>query len=332
MYTSDKTSDLRTDWDRMHLRKKKKKESIDPTTKRLLDQGIINIDSPRGYGKKKSATKKLKELGMVTYDFWSGVKYILGLSMLLWWLPLFGPMLAGYVGGRRTGGPKKGLLAAILSLGIIGGIHYMFLNNLMPSQFSVIMSAPSIILSSLAAKPFLAPYVEFLRLYWSAFFTSVLGGLPYTPNSYIITAIFAYIGGIITVDKEREYARAENKEKPSITINLSQLSSRLNPTSSNSGFQGAQKSDAGGVKSRNPRSWNANAAKGQNDHLNDLKKIQFKKMRKAETKGKSGEKSPPLTGSSSEKKVMKKKDKSEKKIPKRPVKHHSANNDDWELL
>ena len=37
----------------------------------------------------------------VVYSFWSASKYVLVLSLILWWLPMFGQMIAGYVGGRR---------------------------------------------------------------------------------------------------------------------------------------------------------------------------------------------------------------------------------------
>ncbi|HET7314364.1 hypothetical protein [Salinisphaera sp.] len=36
------------------------------------------------------------------------------ISLVLFWLPLVGPLLAGFVGGRTAGGAGRGLLAAIL--------------------------------------------------------------------------------------------------------------------------------------------------------------------------------------------------------------------------
>ena len=46
--------------------------------------------------------------GPVVYSFWSAVKYTFTLSLLLWWLPIFGQMIAGYVGGRRAGVALEG--------------------------------------------------------------------------------------------------------------------------------------------------------------------------------------------------------------------------------
>lgn len=36
------------------------------------------------------------------------------ISLVLFWLPLAGPLLAGFVGGRAAGGAERGLLAAML--------------------------------------------------------------------------------------------------------------------------------------------------------------------------------------------------------------------------
>lgn len=36
------------------------------------------------------------------------------LSLLLFWLPLLGPLIAGFVGGRAAGSASRGLLAAVL--------------------------------------------------------------------------------------------------------------------------------------------------------------------------------------------------------------------------
>lgn len=41
------------------------------------------------------------------------------LSLLLFWLPLLGPLLAGFVGGRTAGSASQGLLAAILPTAVL---------------------------------------------------------------------------------------------------------------------------------------------------------------------------------------------------------------------
>lgn len=41
------------------------------------------------------------------------------ISLLLFWLPLAGPLLAGFVGGRTAGSAGRGLLAAILPAAVL---------------------------------------------------------------------------------------------------------------------------------------------------------------------------------------------------------------------
>src|SRR3989337_919678 len=53
------------------------------------------------------------------FSFWSAVKYVTLLSILLWWLPTFGQMIAGYVGGRRAGSPWRGVAAALVPVVLI---------------------------------------------------------------------------------------------------------------------------------------------------------------------------------------------------------------------
>ena len=39
---------------------------------------------------------------------------MLGLSLLLFWLPIVGPLIAGYVGGRMAGGVGRAVTLAVL--------------------------------------------------------------------------------------------------------------------------------------------------------------------------------------------------------------------------
>lgn len=49
----------------------------------------------------------------------AGAIWMLVISLLLFWLPLIGPLLAGIVGGKRAGGVGEAILAAFLpALGI----------------------------------------------------------------------------------------------------------------------------------------------------------------------------------------------------------------------
>ena len=48
--------------------------------------------------------------------------WIVALSILLGWIPVVGPAIAGYVGGRKAGSPGRGVVAGIIpaiALGVL---------------------------------------------------------------------------------------------------------------------------------------------------------------------------------------------------------------------
>ncbi len=56
----------------------------------------------------------------------SGALWILGLSILLFWLPVVGPLLAGFVGGKKSGGVAHGIVAVFLPAMLVGAFFFMF--------------------------------------------------------------------------------------------------------------------------------------------------------------------------------------------------------------
>ncbi|MBS63943.1 hypothetical protein [Salinisphaera sp.] len=56
----------------------------------------------------------MKQGSLVMAMIWMAV-----LSLLLFWLPLLGPLIAGFVGGRTAGSAGRGLLAAVLPAAVL---------------------------------------------------------------------------------------------------------------------------------------------------------------------------------------------------------------------
>ena len=84
-------------------------DADDEITNTLIDRGVYRLSEVY----EDEEIKKFKDI-QVPYSFWSAVKYSFILTVLLWWLPVFGQMVAGFVSGRRAGKPWKGVLAALL--------------------------------------------------------------------------------------------------------------------------------------------------------------------------------------------------------------------------
>ncbi len=139
------------------------------------------------------------------YSFVSGVKYILTFSLLLWWLPTLGQMIAGYVGGRKTGGPWKGVAAAVLPVALIFGLTYMYDHGVLTGQIQFVISIPAMVGGSAAAMiPVLSPYIEFAMEYLAAFVATLRITFAAGLNGYFVTIIFAYIGGVVGQQVKRE--------------------------------------------------------------------------------------------------------------------------------
>ena len=48
--------------------------------------------------------------------------WMVGLAVLLGWIPIVGPAIAGYVGGRKAGSVGRGIIAGIIPAVILGAI------------------------------------------------------------------------------------------------------------------------------------------------------------------------------------------------------------------
>jgi len=56
----------------------------------------------------------------------AGAVWILVLSLLLFWLPVAGPLIAGFVGGKKAGGVAAGIVAVFLPAIVLGMFFFVF--------------------------------------------------------------------------------------------------------------------------------------------------------------------------------------------------------------
>lgn len=52
----------------------------------------------------------------------SGTLWMIGLSIVLFWLPVVGPLIAGFVGGRKSGGVVPALISSIIPAILAAGL------------------------------------------------------------------------------------------------------------------------------------------------------------------------------------------------------------------
>lgn len=60
----------------------------------------------------------------------AGVFWMFLISILLFWLPVFGPLLAGFVGGRKAGGIANAIVAVFVPAIVIGLLLFLFATGL----------------------------------------------------------------------------------------------------------------------------------------------------------------------------------------------------------
>ncbi len=139
------------------------------------------------------------------FSFWSSARVILILSFLLWWIQPAGPMIAGYVGGRRSGSPMKGVMAALLPVAIVLIANTAYTRGVGSTQIDLVASLPQAFAGGVASVlPFLMPYKDFLVGYMSGFVKALQSTFGMGTNGYLMVLIFAYIGGLIADQTRRE--------------------------------------------------------------------------------------------------------------------------------
>lgn len=193
-------------------------EPDDEITNTLIDRGVYRLSEVY----EDEEIKKYEDL-KVPYSFWSAVKYSAILTVLLWWLPIIGQMVAGFVGGRRAGKPWKGVAAAMVPLAIIFAITLLVDNEIIPSVIMGFDWTPSALLESLKEMvPLIAPYIDFTQLYLTSFIETVQLSTDVRLDVYIITAAFAYIGGIMAEQSRMEMNYIARHGGNSMTVMVGQ--------------------------------------------------------------------------------------------------------------
>jgi hypothetical protein len=187
----------------------------DQTTHSLLRSGVYRLNDIEDEEIEKFNGAK------TAYSFWSAAKYMFILTVLLWWLPVFGQMIAGYVGGRRAGTPWRAVLAALFPLLFIFGISMAFETGVIPSEINGFTIDPSALMNGAGKNiPFVGPYLAFATMYINSWMGAIQAITLLKVDNYIITIAFAYIGGIIAdqTRREMEYIAGHSGHETNIMV------------------------------------------------------------------------------------------------------------------
>jgi hypothetical protein len=173
---------------------RKKNNFDDVTTSELMSKGIYSVQYPEE--KQNKWWIAWKEHNILT-----GMWYIFILSCLLWWLPVFGQMIAGYLGGRRAGSPTKGVMVAIIPVFIIMLLLVGMDAGLFPFLVSL-AQVPSMMINGLSG---ISPSAG---SYLGGIFESLKPLVGINGNGLLIILVFAMIGGLMADMNKKEIAKA----------------------------------------------------------------------------------------------------------------------------
>jgi len=184
----------------------------DNTTRQLQASGVYSMGhGPHPYIVDDNTVEAVKEKKI--YGFWAGVWYTTVLSILLFWLPPFGQMIAGYVGGRKGGTPRKGMIAAFAPMSLI---FLLFLLRYMGNfvvEIDWLLALPGLGAEWMGVNlPVFGPVIEFISGYAHTFVSLMWFG-DFFIYPYVLTVIFGYVGGILSLQHQREL-ELQGKDHP----------------------------------------------------------------------------------------------------------------------
>jgi hypothetical protein len=198
----------------------RRKADDDDITSTLLDNGVFHIG--------ESHKKKRKRHDSVSpYSFWGAVKYASILTFLLWWLPIIGPVVSGYVCGRRAGRPWIGVLAALVPLLVLSGLTLFLRSEYVGWQ----LSTETLYSYVVSLSPSFGPYVDFATQYMDLYIGAIQVGTGVFLDVYILTLAFAYIGGALALQnwREMDYVSENGGEGMTVMFNNGSRKSKTRP-------------------------------------------------------------------------------------------------------
>jgi hypothetical protein len=173
---------------------RKKNQFDDETTSVLMNKGIYSVQYPEE--KQNKWWIAWKEHNILT-----GMWYVFILSCLLWWLPVFGQMIAGYLGGRRAGSPTRGVMVAIIPVFIIMLLLVGMDAGLLPFLASLTQVPGAMINGLNSISPSAGSYL-------GGIFESLRPLVGLNGNGLLIVLVFAMIGGLMADMNKKEIAKA----------------------------------------------------------------------------------------------------------------------------
>ncbi len=216
---------------------------------------------------KQQDKRKRTGLGGKPYSIWAASKYILMISLMLYWLPLVGQMIGGFIGGRRAGSPLKAIIAAIIPVALLFGLSTALQTGFIPIKLqNATVLAYTLVEQALERLPIASPYISFATTYVGSFINELKTAASLKVGNYLITLAFAYVGGILSDQSRRELEYVSRYGSPTTNILVSGREGEHrhlqlpNPASFLHSLMPSRKQEPAGFASLMPINYSANGA------------------------------------------------------------------------
>lgn len=145
--------------------------------------------------------RKNKKKASLNYSQSKGILYALIFSVLLWWIPIAGPGIAGYLAGRKSGSIGKSLMSALVADAIITFAMVTlapFTSGSLGAMSSYLRSG--IVTVSGSSIFVVSNFATDLNTYYG-FIKTIAVVLP---SAIMTLTIFSYVGGFVSSMKLAE--------------------------------------------------------------------------------------------------------------------------------
>lgn len=137
------------------------------------------------------------------YDSKSGLSMVVVLALALSWIPYVGPIVAGFVGGRRAGSIVRGFVVGVFGSLLVFGIAFLLnlgLMKLFEPQYQSFMDTLE------AISPSIVVGLESISSYLSDNFVTVASDISVSIQTQTYASIlgFAMIGGVFADQARKE--------------------------------------------------------------------------------------------------------------------------------
>ncbi|QLH75107.1 MAG: hypothetical protein HPY73_06420 [Methanomassiliicoccales archaeon] len=156
------------------------------------------------------------------YSILGAVKYAFVLTFALWWLPIVGPMIAGYITGRKAGKAWVGVFAALIAL-LSVTIVSMVLNSGVAGEEGTADGMKEWLVT---IAPIFGPYFDFADQYMHYYIGAIQISTGVHLDIYILTIAFAYIGGAIATQTWSEMGYVSRHGGNNMTVAFHNMGGR----------------------------------------------------------------------------------------------------------